>query len=447
MNTINKKRSLEGKLCLIVGLSVTLGLGILALFSLWIDELWTALMIALPISLGASIWLVNRLMHSQKIKIAAIQSGMLNLMDNDFSVSITELGNDELSEIIAIFNQLSEKLRKERQHVYQRELLLDLVIQNSNMGVVLIDQEDRIIYSNGFAKNILNAGKPINGMYFSDAITATSLSLKEILSERKEGLFRVKEQSGEELYHITNGRFILNACKHEVILLKRMTFELHRQETAIWKKVIRTITHELNNSLVPISSMAHSGKLLVARHKYEQLDDVFDTISERAQHLKKFIEGYARIAKLPTPEKQIVDWSEFIKKLSIALDFSFEGNLPASPGYFDPVQIQQVITNLLKNAYESGSAADQIVLMLEQNSQCSVLQVLDRGTGMSASIMENALLPFYTTKQSGSGIGLSLCREIVDAHGGYISLENRKGGGLCVKISLPSAPEGGGIKH
>lgn len=421
-----------------MGLSVTLGLGILALFLLWIDELWTALMIALPISLGASIWLVSRLMHSQKIKIAAIQNGMLNLMDNDFSVSITELGNDELSEIITIFNQLSEKLRKERQHVYQRELLLDLVIQNSNMGVVLIDQEDRVIYSNGFAKNILNAGKPINGMYFSDAITATSLSLKEILSERKEGLFRVKEQSGEELYHITTGRFILNACKHEVILLKRMTFELHRQETAIWKKVIRTITHELNNSLVPISSMAHSGKLLVARHKYEQLDDVFDTISERAQHLKKFIEGYARIAKLPTPEKQIVDWSEFIKKLSIALEFSFEGNLPASPGYFDPVQIQQVITNLLKNAYESGSAADQIVLALEQKSQCSVLQVLDRGTGMSASIMENALLPFYTTKQSGSGIGLSLCREIVDAHGGNISLENRKGGGLCVKILLPN---------
>ncbi len=421
-----------------MGLSVTLGLGILALFLLLIDELWTALIIALPISLLASIWLVSKLMHSQQIKIAAIQNGMLNLMDNDFSVSITELGNDELSEIIVIFNQLSEKLRKERQHVYQRELLLDLVIQNSNMGVVLIDQEGRVIYSNGFAKNILNAGKPINGMYFSDAITATSVSLKEILSERKEGLFRVKEQSGEELYHITNGQFILNARKHEVILLKRMTFELHRQETAIWKKVIRTITHELNNSLVPISSMAHSGKLLVARNKYDQLDDVFDTISERAQHLKKFIEGYARIAKLPIPEKQIVDWSEFIKKMSIALEFSFAGNLPTSPGYFDPVQIQQVITNLLKNAYESGSAADQIVLTLEQNSQCSVLQVLDRGTGMSASIMENALLPFYTTKQSGSGIGLSLCREIIDAHGGHISLENRKGGGLCVKILLPN---------
>jgi nitrogen fixation/metabolism regulation signal transduction histidine kinase len=441
LNTSNRKFSLEGKLSAIVALSVTTGLGILVLFSLFINELLTALIVALPIALVVAICLLRKLVQNQKNKIEAIRNGMLNLIDNDFSVSIANVGKDELNEIIDTFNQLSEKLRNERQHVYQRELLLDMVIQYSNMGVVLIDQDDRVIYSNGFAKDILNAGKPINGMYFSDAIKATSDLLRDVISQRKDGLFRVRENSGDELYHVTTGRFILNARKHEVLLLKRMTLELHRQEAMIWKKVIRTITHELNNSLAPISSMAHSGKLLVELEKYDQLSMVFETIGERAQHLKHFIDGYARIAKLPVPEKKIVDWSEFIKKMSIALEFSFDGDVPASPGYFDPVQIQQVITNLLKNAHESGSAANQICLTVEQNSQCSVLQVLDRGTGMSASIMENALLPFYTTKQSGSGIGLSLCREIVDAHGGHISLENRKGGGTCVRILLPNALE------
>jgi two-component system nitrogen regulation sensor histidine kinase NtrY len=439
LNITNRKFSLEGKLCAIVALSVAFGLGIFVLSLTLIDDLLIAVTIAMPISLVVSIWLVRILVQTQKAKIAAIQNGMLNLMDNDFSVSITNTGNDELNETIAIFNQLSEKLRNERQHVYQRELLLDMVIQNSNMGVVLIDQEDRIIYSNSFAKEILNTGKPINGLHFGDAISTASPSLKEVLSDKKDGLFKVKDKPGDELYHITTGRFILNARKHEVLLLKRMTLELHRQEAMIWKKVIRTITHELNNSLAPISSMAHSGKLLVEKEKYDQLSVVFETIGERAQHLKHFIDGYARIAKLPKPEKKNVDWPEFIKKLSIAQKFSFDGNVPASPGYFDPVQIQQVITNLLKNAQESGSATDHIFLTLEQNSQCSVLQVLDRGTGMSASIMENSLLPFYTTKQSGSGIGLSLCREIVDAHGGHISLENREGGGVCVRIILPNA--------
>ncbi|WP_149867892.1 PAS domain-containing sensor histidine kinase [Cellvibrio sp. PSBB023] len=440
MNTTNRKFSLEGKLCAIAALSVTLGLVILVLCSMLIDELLAALIIALPIALTTSIWLVRALIKNQQIKIDAIQNGMLNLMDNDFSVSIANKGNDELSETIAIFNQLSEKLRNERQHIYQRELLLDMVIQNSNMGVVLIDQEDKIIYSNSFAKDVLNTGKPINGLHFPDAIATTGPSLKEVLSNRKDGLFKVKDNSGDELYHITTGRFILNARKHEVLLIKRMTLELHRQEATIWKKVIRTITHELNNSLAPISSMAHSGKLLVEQEKYDPLGMVFETIAERAQHLKLFIDGYARIAKLPKPEKKIVAWQEFITKLSIAQAFCFEGDIPTSPGYFDPVQIQQVITNLLKNAQESGSATDQIYLTLEQNSQCSVLQVLDRGAGMSTNTMENALLPFYTTKQSGSGIGLSLCREIVDAHGGHISLENRSGGGVCVKIILPNTP-------
>lgn len=441
MNTTNRKLSLEGKLCAIVGLSVTLGLGILVLCSRFIDELTVAATITLPIALLVSVCLVRKLVHNHNIRIAAIQNGMLNLMDNDFSVSIATSGKDEISDIITIFNQLSEKLRNERQHVYQRELLLDMIIQNSNMGVVLIDQDDRIIYSNNFAKETLNAGRPINGLYLSDAIKASPEVLREVITEKKDGLFRVQENSGEELYHITSGHFIHNVRKHEVLLLKRMTLELHRQEAMIWKKVIRTVTHELNNSLAPISSMAHSGQLLVEQKKYSQLSVIFETIGERAQHLKHFIDGYARIAKLPMPEKKIVEWPEFIKKLSIALEFCFEGDVPTSPGYFDPVQIQQVITNLLKNAHESGSAKDQICLTLEQTNQFVVLQVLDRGAGMSASTMENALLPFYTTKQLGSGIGLSLCREIVDAHGGHISLENRSGGGVCVRVLLPNAPD------
>lgn len=391
----------------------------------------------MPISLILSSWLVRHLVNGQSVKVGAIKNGMLNLMDNDFSVSITRVGNDELDEVIALFNQLSEKLRRERQHIYQRELLLDMVIQNSTMGVVLIDQEERIIYSNSFAKGVFNEGKPINGMHFADAIKTTSDSFKEILLERKDGLFRVQEKSGDELYHIATGKFVLNAQKHEVLLVKRMTLELHRQEALIWKRVIRTITHELNNSLAPISSMAHSGQLLVERNNYDQLNAVFETIAERAQHLKQFIEGYARIAKLPQPEKQAVEWAEFIKKLAIALEFSLVGGVPAAAGNFDPVQIQQVITNLIKNAKESDSAEDQIIMTIDQDSKYSVLQVLDRGSGMSASTMENALLPFYTTKHSGTGIGLSLCREIIEAHGGQISLSNRGGGGLAVKVLLP----------
>lgn len=424
-------------MCAIVALSVTLGVAVIYVSLLLIDEALTALVVALPIALTLSLCLVHFLARNQRIKIDAINNGLRNLADNDFSVSITNSGSDELDEIIASYNQLSEKLRRERQHIYQRELLLDMVIQNSTMCVVLIDQSERIIYSNHYAKEIFNAGKPINGMYFADAITGTPAALKEILLQRQDGLFRVQEKSGDELYHLSTGKFILNARQHEVLLVKRMTLELHRQEAVIWKKVIRTITHELNNSLAPISSMAHSGQLLLACKKYDQLGVVFETIGERAQHLKLFIEGYARIAKLPAPTKKPTDWSAFTRTLTIACEFVLDGDLPAEPGYFDPVQIQQVLVNLLKNARESGSKDSEIHLRIEQNTLYSMIQVVDRGAGMSPSVMENALLPFYTTKPSGSGIGLSLCREIIEAHQGQIALENRKGGGLSVKITLP----------
>lgn len=401
------------------------------------EETLVAVLIALPGTLGLSLWLMRLLTKNMGVKLVAIKNGMRNLMDNDFSVSITNASNDELDEIIGIYNQLSEKLRAERQYIYQRELLLDTVINNSAMCVILIDENQRIIYSNDYAKSTLNHGRPINGLFFSEAIKDAPDALKEILIQRKDGLFRIQEKSGEELYHISSGTFTLNAQRHDLILIKEMTLELHKQEAAIWKRVIRTITHELNNSLAPISSMAHSGQLLTEKRKYEQLPVVFETIGERANHLKAFIEGYASIAKLPMPIRRPIEWSGFLKKLALSYDFVVEGDLPTETGYFDPVQIQQVLMNLLKNASESGSEAEQIFLRVYQNKFHSVIEVVDRGSGMSPQVMENALLPFYTTKPSGSGIGLSLCREIIEAHHGEITIANREGGGLKVRLTLP----------
>jgi two-component system, NtrC family, nitrogen regulation sensor histidine kinase NtrY len=204
-----------------------------------------------------------------------------------------------------------------------------------------------------------------------------------------------------------------------------------------WKKVIRVISHELNNSLAPISSLAHSGRELARLGDNARLAPVFDTIEDRTRHLHAFIRGYAEFAKLPQPRIARVSWSEFLGQLAQHSAFRLIPPMPTTDGWFDRAQIEQALINLLKNAHEAGGKTDDVELAVEPRVGETRIEVRDRGPGMSDSVLANALLPFYSTKHDGTGLGLALAREIVEAHGGRIALANRADGGLIVTLTLP----------
>ncbi len=210
------------------------------------------------------------------------------------------------------------------------------------------------------------------------------------------------------------------------------------QEVAIWKKVIRVIAHELNNSLAPISSLAHSGRELALQPDTERLTRVFSTIEERASHLATFIDGYARFAKLPRPRPAEVHWGPLLAGLKDSLSFRVVPPLPVRPAWMDGAQIEQVLINLVKNAVESGSPEDEVTLTVAERDGGFAVEVRDRGAGLTEEVLRDALLPFYSTKPKGTGLGLTLCREIVDAHGGRLSIANREGGGAIVTVWLPA---------
>jgi signal transduction histidine kinase len=200
----------------------------------------------------------------------------------------------------------------------------------------------------------------------------------------------------------------------------------------------------LNNSLAPVASLASSAQELVKRGQTQRLPEILATIEERTRHLERFIEGYARFAKLPAPRREPVQWRPFVAALQLQVPFRVSGELPQAPAHVDASQLEQAVLNLLKNAHESGSPPEDVMLAVRRAAEDTVLvEVADRGSGMSEVVMSNALVPFYSTKRSGTGLGLALAREIAEAHGGRIALANREGGGLAVTLVLPVAAAAG----
>ncbi|WP_338520228.1 sensor histidine kinase [Alteromonas gracilis] len=366
--------------------------------------------------------------------LQALEVGLLNFKDGEYSSTLACHSDDEFGALCALFNATADTLRAEKQWLHQRELMLDKVLQTSPDVLLLVDSDNRIVFSNYQARHFFNASHRLEGDSLDILLKDKPTALGEMMQDSKEGLFTLPiEDKGVETWHIAKGTFLLNNHPHRLFILKQMTRELNRQEVTVWKKVIRVISHELNNSLGPISSLLHSGKIVGNQNGDPRLVRVFKTIEERIDHLNQFVQGYGKFAKLPAPVFDIVNWNDVLAQLkqqfTFKLSMSEHIELRA-----DSVQLEQLLINLLKNAHESGGDAQCVELAIYQNTTQVIIEVLDNGKGMSESVMANALVPFYSTKATGSGLGLALCREITDAHRGHLIIQNRQEKGLCVRV-------------
>jgi len=367
----------------------------------------------------------------------ALTGTVTSYRDGDFSFSLHWPQNDELSDLVAAHNELGHVLREQRLGLVQRELLLDTMVQHTPVAMLLVTDNDAIVFANLAARQLVNEGRKLEGLHLPELLSRVQPALRDALGRGGDGLFTIGDSEEEEVFHLARRSFSLNGRPHELLLLRQLTQELRRQEVQTWKKVIRVISHELNNSLAPLTSLAHSGAELVRRGQTERLPQILATIEERTRHLESFILGYARFAKLPTPRLDQQDWRTFLAALSDQVQFKLLGEVPEEAHAFDAAQMEQALLNLLKNAHESGSPPDEVALELRRMQGLLRIEVQDRGPGMSEAVLANALVPFYSTKRSGTGLGLALAREIAEAHGGRITLANRDGGGLAVTLILP----------
>jgi nitrogen fixation/metabolism regulation signal transduction histidine kinase len=430
--------SLQGSFIFLVSTILIVTVVISVSLARYLQEWMLVLPVVILIAMVSVISAVKSFFSPVNRTLQALSGGVASFKDHDYSVTIANNREDELGQLVEVYNELATTLREERFSLFQRELLLDTVIESSAVAVVIANHRGSIVYANREASTLLGEGSRIEGGQLFDMARDKSMIMAEAIEARKDGLFSLEAEDEPEVYHLTCRRFNLNAQDHGLFLFKKLTREIARQEVDTWKKVIRVITHELNNSLAPITSLTASARKITASgNSTEKLDDIYQSIGNRANHLQTFIEQYASFARLPQPRIVNVEWLSFVENLHRLIDFEQAENLPEESARFDPGQLEQVLINLIKNAKESGSAAGDVQLRILQNSSEILIAVEDRGSGMEPEQMKLALLPFYSTKRSGTGLGLPLCREIIEAHGGSLQIVNRKQGGVAAVCKIP----------
>ena len=231
---------------------------------------------------------------------------------------------------------------------------------------------------------------------------------------------------------------------------------MREEERQAWQRLLRVLGHELNNSLAPIKSIGGSlGELLhrepLPEDWKEDMQRGLNVIAARAEALSRFIEGYSKLARLPQPRLEAVAIETLVNRV-VSLETRLKVNVvPGVPAKFeaDPDQLEQLLINLVRNAvdavlhFRSGNSEPAVRIGWDKGFAQLALWVEDEGPGISNPA--NLFVPFFTTKQGGSGIGLVLCRQIAEAHGGSLTLESRTPSGCIARLRLPIARVGGKV--
>lgn len=360
------------------------------------------------------------------------------IREGDYSVRVRGgSAEDGFGELAGEINQLSESLRQTRVGGLEATALLDRVVATIASAVFAFDGEDRLRLVNPAGARLL--ARPAERLLGQ---TAAALQLEEWL-EGEEA--RVQEHTfpgAPGRWEIRHTNFRQQGRPHRLLMITDLSEPLREQERQAWRQLIRVLGHEINNTLAPVMSLADSLQALLAAPEADWEQDMargLSIISARAAALHRFIDGYMRLARLPAPAPQRVRVRSWVDAAA-ALERRLAVQVTPGPELDvngDPDQLEQVLINLLRNAVdaalESGGGAAVGWRLLPAWLEVSVL---DEGPGLSSTA--NLFAPFFTTKPGGSGIGLALCRQIVEAHGGRLTLANRSDRSGCeARLYLP----------
>ncbi len=444
---MRRRSSLEGRFALAAALAVLGSVGLTSLLVVIDLSLPLAASLASAAGIAGAVSGIAWAWRPIASAVKGVADGVRGFQENDFGFRLAGENDDEIGDLVALYNRMGDVLRDKRNEIYERELLLDSLLQGAPMALVLFNPLDRVAYANAAARRLFGRKGRLEGLTLDD-LDAPAPALKAALLAGDDATVTALTPAGEdETFRLVFRSFHLNTQRHRLAVVEVLTPDVRRQELSAWKKVIRVVSHEVNNSLAPVSSLVHSARVAARTPRHaERLENILATIDERVRHLSRFLEGYAALARLPVPRREEIAWAPFLESVSRAVPFRVEGTPDPPAAYFDPAQMQQVLLNLLKNAGEAGSPPEETCVAVEPApSGGCFLRISDRGTGMDEDSMRRAALPLSSADRGGRGLGLPLVAEILAAHGGELVVARRPGGGTVVTCRLPEGRSGSSL--
>jgi len=363
------------------------------------------------------------------------------LREGDFSVRARGANRDDpLGDLMSEINMLSGVLQEQRLGALEATALLRTVMEEIDVAIFAFDANETLRLVNRAGQELLaQPAERILGRL------ASELDLTDCLTGDATRVLARNFAGGPGRWGMRRTVFRENGLPHKLIVIADLSQPLREEELKAWQRLVRVIGHELNNSLAPIKSIAGSLNTMLRRPQratdWEQdMLGGLEIIEARAEGLNRFMQSYARLAKLPAPTRQRVEIGPLLRRIVTLgkrenVDFN-EG--PEIELAIDAVQIEQVVINLVKNAVEAidESNSGRVRVTWRKIPGQIEISVEDDGPGIASA--QNLFVPFFTTKPSGSGIGLVLCRQIAENHGGTLSLENREEAHGCIaRLRLP----------
>ena len=370
----------------------------------------------------------------------AVARGMELIQSQDYNNRLVKVGEPNADRIVVLFNSLIDKLRAERLLNREQESLLKLLIDASPMGVVMLDFNGSVSLVNssflkmsGYRKSDELIGKNIRDVTYDliPDLLKVPLGKSEVI---RKGNFRIYR-----CYHLN---FVQEGFRREFYLLETLTDEIMKAEKRAYEKVIRTISHEVNNSMGGVRSVL---EIVEDEMESEDIKKVIESCDNRCERMCNFIREYADVVKTPAPVIKRFDLRDEIEKmLPFLMQMVKEGILlefhdPAAPVYIngDSGQIQQVILNIIKNADESINSQGKIEIEIKSKKDGTELLISNDGSPILPEESKQLFTPFFTTKPEGKGIGLTFVREVLNQHNADYSLFTDSAGITRFSILFP----------